>query len=1209
MADLTTLSDEELQKLRDMYRNTDKFKDFAKRQFPSEIDENTLLDLYIFEHHQDNPEKQSDDIIHDDPVQTEQEFRVRSDDNFDNTLEMYKLELEIFKDREYISEEEFNKALKILNSMNQVRDTAGLSNQDEIQKSESLVSPEEAAEAVQLVLDNREKVKNADEYKKDIIEKLVQRIEAGDERAEALFTPELVSFAIVSYNRQAKKGKEEEKDKARQLAQNMFTRGNSLLSDLQKKEGYYFTDITNAADEYDGYMHLADVCDEYAKQHKVENAPDYKAIKALMDDDYIRPYDTLFHIPDGKNSHTTAVRINGRLDKASKVLEALEFNEDNLGKDFLETIDNFKFIKNYDDNKQPIYENCLEKDDNGKLRVIKGSSLDTALRFSANQTVLENLADFKQEISPELLLEGAKANAFQTLFAYSNSEEAIKKGLKENPERFTDKKYAEEFRKNLEQGEKTEISPLALEAALKRQAHNVEVYGNRLSSKLGKDKTAYIKAALTRQVAQIDKTSPYKDNTDFIKKKATKRNLWGVGFGGAIAFTTSYLMTKMSAGSAMTASLANMQNAGASLSMGAELAAGGGHACIGALIGAGAASIGYFASKKITAMVKRQKYGWKDVKKDLKNPAFYAVVTAGALGGASVGFAISGCPKCAFACGMGSLAAASTARFITPYRDMRLAGHGKAAAFGMGALNAVVVGCSGYFGHQVGLPKEGLDGQIAANETQTKEMYASQEQAAADGWKMETSTTAQDGYYLVDQQSEGPYHSYTPEESAWAQMRNDGVRWSEFLNGGKGGLHVLDEYQNGLTGLQHDEAMRQNAIRVLDEAAKQNSWMNSLQDGEPVSNSEMLLYKVYQEAALHPNENALTADGSMTVGDYFKADDNHTMHSLFSKLLAGKSLDKADLSVLSKIEDHVGGQISENVNDMGKVIDVHGATHPENTPVDSYNSNADKGYDVQNLTSSLFAKFTKTFHIDPTSGFGALVLGGVNKVKDFFRPGAKADIIKKEKTQVVDPIPVPGPTPPIPEPTPPMPEPIPEPTPPTPEPIPEEVKKLLMDEYQIVHGIKPGDKEYNRYLGLVQAEWAADKDSGVSKEKDFQAYLYKRQKDMEDKIFSPENVDAAGKVSLVAERKELLSERADSLTPKERIAEKNVRTDAINNTRNVIWQGHKNLDAVKDKEVKNLTLKDFMKVMPNVFKKNNQGNKNTIDPKMAPAARGRKGRE
>ncbi len=152
-------------------------------------------------------------------------------------------------------------------------------------------------------------------------------------------------------------------------------------------------------------------------------------------------------------------------------------------------------------------------------------------------------------------------------------------------------------------------------------------------------------------------------------------------------------------------------------------------------------------------------------------------------------------------------------------------------------------------------------------------------------------------------------------------------------------------------------------------------------------------------------------------------------------------------------------------------------------------------------------------------------------------------------------------------------------------------------------------KEYNRYLGLVQAEWAADKDSGVSKEKDFQAYLYKRQKDMEDKIFSPENVDAAGKVSLVAERKELLSERADSLTPKERIAEKNVRTDAINNTRNVIWQGHKNLDAVKDKEVKNLTLKDFMKVMPNVFKKNNQGNKNTIDPKMAPAARGRKGRE
>lgn len=1083
------------------------------------------------------------------------EVRIRSHDNYDNSTLMYQVELDILSDmREQSrngkekSEEDkqldadFAKAKEILASSIRERDL--LRGLPEGMEPVQTVSAEDMAWARDFVENTRDKMiaeKDIANYKFRLADYIFAKAVLGDrQKYYTLLTPELTATAIEGYQSQlkddklkkAEPGSEEEKQKLNIeiKLKDTLEYGNALVTWLKDKKEFYLTDITNAADEYDGYMHLIDVCekDDVAKKQQLakENGtkeevkadPSYQTARDMMEG-YVKPYDETFNIPSGENPKDTAIKMTTRMRDATKVCDELEFNEDTLGKDYLQAMRNYRFVESYNPDGSAQYEECIKtNDETGKLEVVKGSRLDTALRFAANETMMEDLGNFGVKLTKDHLLEGTKDRAFETLFAYANSEEVVKKGLQEDPNKFTDPRYVEEFKQKLMQGETVDVSPLAHDLALKRQANNVETYTNRLVNKLGRANADYLRAGLIRQVQKIDGTSNnVKDNTAAIKKKAVLRNLGNAALTFGVSTAFAYVGTKLSLGSwlglsstkAATAGIAGSFKAGGvkgvALAAKAELAIGGVSAAVGAVAGGAVATLTYLGVKKLAAKAKGQKYGWKEIKQDWKNGAFKTAVVAGMLGGASVGFAISGCPTCATICAVSSMGVAGAARAIRSYKDMRVSGHNVLNSALMGGLNFAAAPLGGHVGHQLGMQGVNSHETQVASHDEAKELYGKNgenlDQAKKDGWQFEQSDVRKDhDFHLLDTSSSksGPYHTYTSDEHGWALKRNDGIRWSEFLNNGKGGYHVQPDYQNGLGGLNHDAALHKNAIDALDSLAGQkgNEWMNTLVDNKAVPNSEMLLYKVYQMRVLAPHENTMLADGSGTVSDFFNADKTHTITTLYEKLLSGKTLDSTDLSVLSKIEDHVGGQITFDetgkvvLNDMGKIRDVVGATHPHPTPVDSYNDTADKGYDLtfKDVTKNLFGKFTRV--IDHVTGFGALLAEIPHKVKDRLRPGAKADrdvvvVDRKPKDKIIPPVIIdddgkkkkdyikPEIT------------------------VKEEKQDLLIDEYKLVHGLNGKSMDVQptsmvMYKDLVMKEWKAEHEAGTTKTENLNDYLLER---------------------------------------------------------------------------------------------------------------------
>ena len=115
----------------------------------------------------------------------------------------------------------------------------------------------------------------------------------------------------------------------------------------------------------------------------------------------------------------------------------------------------------------------------------------------------------------------------------------------------------------------------------------------------------------------------------------------------------------------------------------------------------------------------------------------------------------------------------------------------------------------------------------------------------------------------------------------------------------------------------------------------------------------MLLYKLYQANVLAPNPDVIS-DNGQPIGEVLSATDKDgnvvNYQDVFQKALHGEELTETDYQVIHKVEDHVGGQLSvdENgnttLNDVGKIKDFD-HTGDGSRPVDSYNKDADPGYE------------------------------------------------------------------------------------------------------------------------------------------------------------------------------------------------------------------------------------------------------------------------
>lgn len=223
---------------------------------------------------------------------------------------------------------------------------------------------------------------------------------------------------------------------------------------------------------------------------------------------------------------------------------------------------------------------------------------------------------------------------------------------------------------------------------------------------------------------------------------------------------------------------------------------------------------------------------------------------------------------------------------------------------------------------------------------------------AEKGYIFEHTTKNAEGAFLISEGKDGfTTHDYSQEELKFAETRNDGIRYSEYLD--KQWVHEDYQDTNSTNPLDHSEVAHDNAIRSLDKLAESHTEMSTYQNGEMVSNSEMLLYKLYQANVLAPSADAMS-DSGVPIGQVLGATDANgnlvTYQDVFQKVLQGQELNETDYNVIRNVEDHVGGQLTfdENgnriLNDMGKIKDFD--TLGQGGNPDSYNVVADKGYEV-----------------------------------------------------------------------------------------------------------------------------------------------------------------------------------------------------------------------------------------------------------------------
>ncbi len=1123
---------------------------------------------------------------HPEPVVVLEEVRIRSHDNFDNESAMYRIELAILAEKKLINEDEAQKAIDAYTALLRERDILNGLSEDEARHFTSNVSAEDLAAGYELVNQGRSKIaeRDTEAYKQAIVEKVLdaalteQDKQNSDDVWYGLLTPELTAVGIegLQKNLENKSLKDDEKAKVQGRLNGMINHGEELLEDLTNKQGYYFTDITNAADEYDGYMHLADVCEKAAKERNKEQSEGneqadkpaiYDNARNLMNE-YIKPYDELYHIPSGKNPKDTAIDLNDRFNKASAIIDKLEFNEDTLGKDYIEAIQNYMFVSEYDAQGNPKYEECIKLNDDGKLEVVKGSSLETALKFAANEAMMQNLGNFSQKINKEMIIEGAKDNAFNTLFAYSNSEEVIKKGLRENPQKFTDPKYVEEFKQKLMSGEKMEISPLGAKLALDRQANHVETFSNRLTSKLGKENTEYLNAGLLGQIKKIDKTSKYQDASKKVKNAALKRSLIGAGLGFGIATAASYATTKLSLGSMIGASKA-LPIAGG---WAAELSIGGVNAAIGAVAGAAVSTLSYLAVKKLGATLKREKYGWKDVKKDLKSPQFVSAVTAGALGGASVGFALSGCPKCAMACGVASIAAASAGRFYAPYRDMRLHGHGRVKSAIMGVVNAAAVALGGKLGHELASTNNHIE--VTANDKQAKDLYKDLDQAKKDGWNFEQSDEAKNGYTLLDtREGDELVESGILREKARATLEHFYGHNQDALN------HDLEQIGAQLHAMGRDDVSPEVFLRDACDAGM-NTGVDTINhvDGGGIVHTHgnnLVMTDAWAQqhninvGDVHALGGIKSPDGTITITPEAMKGFDAVKESVSMINEIGSTLN-ADGSRLS---GHLDGVLHRNAMVDDTNTTVH-APDGKGTEFNTY-ANGDNGY--KHNIENIFGKFTKS--VEAVTGFGATILSWPRKVKEFLRPGAKADRIgtirKTQGNGGQDILPAPVVNPPVKK-TYVKPEIIVKP-----QPVQDVVvNKFLNEEYQMLYGYKPtqDDKQYQAYCKRVEEELKAG-----SQDKDMLTFLKERRQKIDDVV----EASLPGYLGSVTGQKDLkhLQGYGVNLPETSKVfkdfTDKHANSPLTNAIRQDFWQN-------KNKPADEWRFEDYIKSAENYLKRNSK---------------------
>ncbi len=1070
-------------------------------------DVNTLADQIEIVDENENQNIQTETTNIAENVSQNEEARIRSPHNLSNEQKFAFISLQALLKTQTISQDDFN--------------TYSL----------DITSPdiEKSQKALKFVDLSEEKVTDEKIYQDLIVDEML-----ANEWVDQM-TPELSTVAYDNLTKRIEKNKKDKKpqnqintDEAK--LKDVLARMDSLQSDFKYKRGYYLLDITNAADAYDGYMHMFDVRQKDLNEKNKELTEEKKKLDPQNDqarinqinqeiasneslkneysqseqdlDEIIASYDARWNIPNGKNPKDTAIDFNDRVKKGSQILNQIKFDEKTLGDALLTQISQFKFndkngkpIPQFVDPKNPniksdVWRKGLEVDPNGQLA--------TVLKLAGNDVLMENLGS-KNQIDNKFFVQELKDNVPFKLFEMYNSEEIIR-GTIEDPEKFTTKKsqYLAEFEAKLNNPEiPLSISSEGYQAAIDDQVNKVEVYTNRLNKRLGKDNAEFTNSVLFEQIQSIDRNAPNRGrNSKDVKKGSLKRAIWGVAMGGTMAYVGSRLVTNAAA------------TGGISLIGSSALA-------LGTAITVGAASTAIqIWSRKKAAKARGEKYGWKEFKKD---KMLWASIGTTTLACASAAFAMANVPELAVPCAISSFGLGAGLRFAQPYRDLRLKGHNKITALALGATNAAAVLAGGYLGRQHGL------NDITPNHHDE----------------------------IVDYKDVkiGETKTYSDDQIAKVTERNHTTSMWEYRGEGPHDIPAYrnpDNYSNEAwwTQEQHDKA-----ISALKEQMPKLGWK------EGVGNEEVMLRKLASFERLHRNSDFVLPDGK-TVGEKFG-----DYKALLDGLLEGK-LTPEGAKQLDVIQYNVGE------NGHSKILDSLGSE------LYSYQDNP-HGIQTQDIIDKVpVVEQVQDKVSAPLSGVFGWVVSSWNKFKNKVRPGSKADqAVKKEKTAVPAqeektpeaPVKTPEKTK-----TPEKPQ-APEKTQTPQKPKEDPNKKFLADEYKIVYGVTPRtdgtDQAWNKYCERVEAERKEQ-----APEQSMSQFLLLRRERLDkailESVVNENDVNVSGKPIRKDYRTKQMSDSRD-------------KSSVIMEARQSLMQSN----LTKDNYANKITLSHFTKYIPHFIKK------------------------
>ena len=446
-------------------------------------------------------------------------------------------------------------------------------------------------------------------------------------------------------------------------------------------EDLYFADITNIADTHHGYKeifelrgkHYDELLEKGTEQEK-QYANNLKAAIEKVEPKIDAEYNNyLQEMNLNELSSDDDTRLVQRFEEHQKIYKTMQLNEETL-----QLVSNFKFL-----NEQGVAEPQFT-DKNGNqsdtytqgAQIIEGSKLAQQIQMAKEIVMIQSLGA-KENITPEAVQVAVQEQLPKNLFALHVASEA-EKGVEEKVDQFTNAKYLAEFTRNLTNPEqKYAVTPLAYECGTDGMVNYVGGYQAALADKVGKE--SQIVDKVTQPIAHMDKRADNRSNATSDKSKREiriemlKRCAKGFASAFALSGTITAVSTIVAADAATTVATAGTNKVAGLVAMG-----------IGTTIGVGL-TLHQINKWRKSRKAEGKSAGFKDFIKDRK-----MVMTAATtvLGCAALGAAATGNPSWAMGLGTAAMTVGTANGVISNYSDSRKMGLGKLESIGWSIAQA-----------------------------------------------------------------------------------------------------------------------------------------------------------------------------------------------------------------------------------------------------------------------------------------------------------------------------------------------------------------------------------------------------------------------------------------------------------------------------------------------------------------------------------------